>query len=1002
MEEEIYTYPVTSLNRYVKEELIFYDAYRKFRELMGDKLRVKVVSSLPEDRRKELPEDVDILEPENYTAYFREFLEELYKKGRLKIEKRKRYYCDKCERYYLPSQVRWDEENVKVNVVKVRIGRRLYFVDLIEEQQEPLGIIINKEENLLLIEMEKDLWVAPERMSAIFVGYLEVPKRRIKKIKPQELLQEDYKLQDFVLLDEHETGFITEQNRDDFFFPSVISSYTVIYSLEKKTRVPKCPHCQLTLRDMDVPFAFIEGEEGKLQISSEEGEFRIPLLYCEQCGYTEIGDRLKECPVCGNILSMPFFIDSKILFVGTYLKEVKEPSSIGFIHEKRLSLHHISSFIAQAMDRPFFHRIVVLRHEPPEKLDEDSRAALLSKKRGSVTPEDLKKIRKLKNTLANIRRYIEIYGTTKVSEPLDQWLINEDEKVKRRYIELLKSSNFARAFDILYKFVVEDISHFYIPMKRPFPLLRKVVVDSFLMLYPYLPEFSRENLSRMDVREFILELGEMKEEMNVEIVKSIIQAIRRYRRENGIPRREPIKKVFFVSDHADEVSYFTSGIMKMENILLFNPTERWDEMEMEIVPNLEAISHTYRALASKIAFLLRRKNVKEIMDAMSKGGYSLGVEGVIIKITPNMLKYVEKMPRGYVKLDTRYGPLYVLKERDISTERLRFVNEIVRRINFMRRDMDLDYDDLIDVSISGDEKIIREIRVYSEEIRGRCRIRNIDFKYREYAYIVLWPILNYEITIGINPLFKKWVIKAFKSIPGIAENKAETLFHMGYGSIYELMQAPTSEIAEIPGFSLSLANKIKEYLYTHAFKSRKIGRKTFCPFCGTELTEEDVFCPRCGAPIKVKLEETKEIQEGHIYLFLGDFQRLLSHLPPELLEEKKLLVTKENPENARKTYNIKNVQIIWISYVPLGRSIKPKELDRLKTEISRLLERGVKIVLMDCFDLLLLINDMESIKNFLVEMKEIIKSKSALFLFNVEEIEEETLTEILNYVDGRI
>ena len=998
--EDAYTYPINSITPFVRDELIFYDAYAKFREILGNKLNIKLVSTLPADKLKKIYE-FEILTPEDYGKELNNFLKGLFEKNLLKIEKRRRYYCDHCERAYLPSEVHWVKEKVKMNVARIRIGKKLYFLDFIEENEEPLGIVINKNDNLLAIVIDKDIWVAPERLKNVLIEKLEVPERRIRKWRPDELLREEYKLQSFVILKNEETHFITDKNREDFLFSSVIPSYTIIYSLEKENKVPKCPNCKLSLREVNIPFVFIEKDDIKMAISSEEGEYRIPFLYCEHCGHTEIGDKIKECPICENIMSMPFFLDEKILFVVPYIVEVKKPS-IGFLHEKRAALYPLFMNLSKVLKKDIFSRTVILRHKVPQKIDENTRAVLLSKKRGAITDNDFKKIRKLKTILVNIRKYMEIYGKSESSDPIDQWILNLSEETKIAYMEAMNSLNFAKAFNILYKFVIEEVSHFYIPMKRPFPILEKIMVDIFLMLYPFLPSFSKENLSILNVKDMMLIVEESRKERSMEIVKDIIKAIRRYRRENGIPRREPIKKVFFVSEHADEISSFTSGIMKMENILFFNPTERWEEMEIEIVPNLEAISQSYRALATKIAFLLRRKNVKEIMDAMNKGGYSLGVEGFIIKITPNMLRYVEKMPQGYVKLDTQYGPLYVLTERDISTERLRFVNEIVRRINFMRKDMELEYDDLIDVSISGDEKIIREIRVYAEEIRSRCRIRNIDFKYREYAYVVVWPILNYKITIAINPLFKKWVIKAFMSIPGIAKNKAETLFHMGYGSIYELMQAPVAEIAEIPEFSLSLASKIKDFLYTHAFKSKKIGEKNFCPFCGTEIGEEDIFCPRCGAPIKVKLEESKEMVEGHIYLFMGDFQRLLTHIPSELKDEKKILVTKENPENARKIYGLKNIRIIWISYVPLGHSIKPKELKRLKEELSKLVRKETKLILMDCFDLLLAINDIEKIKEFLMALKEIVKSTSSLLIFNVEEIEEEILSEILNYVDGRI
>ncbi len=527
------------------------------------------------------------------------------------------------------------------------------------------------------------------------------------------------------------------------------------------------------------------------------------------------------------------------------------------------------------------------------------------------------------------------------------------------------------------------------------------IVDSIRMLYPYLPDFSLEMLSKLNIENLKLEISEVKEEEGIDSLRNLIRVIMRFREENKITRREPLKKIVFVSEQADEIKEFATLIMKFTNTLVFNSTGKWDEMELDVEPDIQAIGQMYRAWAPKIAFLLKRKNVKDVISALNKGGYTMGIEGFIVRITPNMVKLIEKVPKGYIKLNTKIGSLYVNAERDVSTMRIRLINEVIRRINYMRKDLDVEYDDLIDISIQADESINRIIKSYVDEIRERTRARNVDFRYIEYAYVVEWPIMDYDIVIGINPLFKKWVIKAFESIPGIAANKADLLFHMGYGSIYELMQASPGELAEVPGFSTSSANKIRDYLYKNAFKPKKSGKKEYCPFCGTELGSEDDFCPRCGAPIRVKMER-KSIGEGNVYMTVGEFSKIIARIPPELIDNKKLLITKEEPEDIKSTYNLKNAHIIWISYVPIGKSIKPKELNRLRDEIEKFLGRGGKLILMDCFDFMTAINGFDTMLDFLKELREDVKSVNAHLFFNVEELEEENGEKILEYVDGEI
>ena len=1003
MVTEIYTYPISTMDRFVMDELIYYDAYERIGKILGDEVAINIVSfflSHSDSRkvRKMFPHQ-KVLHVENYLDSINSALAKLYNERKLRIEKKVKYYCEKCDKYYDTHEIKWGLEVVTRKLSRVRIGKKLYFIAPLNEGETPVAVSINRNETLLLVDMNSESWVAPATIHDLLVKDLEVPSEFIHQVRIEEL-KKRYSLKEFVVIGEDPTGFIIQKKGEEIEIKGRIPSYTVIYSFEKSIRIGKCPVCGTTLMKTQYPVIVVTSGKEKIVLSSYGGEYKIPLLYCRKCGYSELGVKVKECPVCGGIMSPIFYLDTKFVPLGLYLKEVKHPSLM-FLHERRQSLLYLYTILFKSLRRNVFEKTRILRHEPPDVIDEDTRAVLLFKKKGRVTDSDLHKVRKIKKIIENLIKYLQIYGETEHLGAEDKWILYEAEKVKERYTALLKNMDLPEAFHKTYKFVILDISRFYISMKRKMPIVKGPIVDALLMLYPYLPEFASRYLEELGVKERKLQFNEVKEEIEIEVVKEIVSGIRKYRNQKRIPRREPLKKVYFVSDLADQVSDFSSGIIRMENLLHFSPTERWEEMELEIVPDMEVISKSYRALAPKIAFLLRRKNVKEIMDAMNKGGYSLGVEGFIIKITPNMLKYVEKMPQGYERITLPHGTLYINNERDITTERLRFVNEIIRRINEMRKEIEMEYDDLIDASISGDEKIVREVRVYAEDIRSRCRIRNIYFKYVDFGFVVTWPIMGYRLTIAINPLFKKWVIKAFKSIPGVAENKAEALFQMGYASIYELMQVSPAEIAEIPGFSKEFAQEIKDYIYSHAFKPRKIGNRSVCPFCGAVLEEDDVFCPRCGAPIRVELRE-KEIKGGKVYISFGDFQKLLARIPEDLRDEKKLLITKEDPQHARQLYSLKNAHIVWISYVPLGRSIKPRELEKLRKEIEKSAEKGVRIILMDCFDFLMAINEMSRIQEFLTSLREIARKNGILVLFNVEEMEEETAEEIINYVDGRL
>ena len=979
-------------------EIIYYDFWKKFYEVVGNEINVNFIifslSTKDLNILKNMAPYANIWNAEKYIKGVDTIIKDLYTKNKLKIKKRIRYYCSECDEYFRKDEIHTMEREIKEDIIRVRIGKKMYFIGNIHSGDQPVGVALNKNDEILMSELDNEIWLAPKALMKVLLYNIEIPPQKIKEIKVMSLKN----LEKYVLIGEYPTGIIVKNDKLSFKIRKKIPSYTTIYSITKSIEIKVCPRCGSVLEEVITPVLVVEQGNKMYLLSSTEGSYKLPLLYCNNCGYMEYGKRLKSCPKCGSIMERKFYLHPDLNALGIYMDEFNFQSSFLILHERRAHIRESLDGVFSILGYNLFSNTNYTHHGIFKELNEIKRCIILSKTRGEINIEGERKIKKLENCIENIIRYMEIYGRAQNMDEVDEWLIWKNEVTKREFKNLIEKWKVAAAFEVLYNHILFNISRFYIPFKRRNSIIWEPLVDALKMLYPYLPEFSRSMLERLGVDDLTIEFKKVREVRNVEIAKELLQSLKRYRNRKGIPLREPLKKVVFVSEYADELRPLIPQILNKENIMVFNSVTVWDEMEVEVEPNIEEIGSMYRAWAPKIAFLLRRKNVNEIMSAMEKGGYTLGVEGFIIKITPKMIKYIKRVPEGYEKLENSYGEIYIYAERDLSTKRLRLVNELIRRINSMRKDINMEFDDMIDISISGDEEALRMLRGYDEEIRERCLARKIDFRYIEYGYIVEWPVMGYKITVGINPLFKRWVIKAFSSIPGVSESQAELLFKMGFGSIYELMRTSPEEISELTGLPINLARDMREHLYSMAFKSLRKNKKEYCPFCGAELSSVDDFCPYCGAPIRVKMKR-EEIKRGNVYLLIGEFSRLIDEIPEDIGNNRKLLITKDNPEEVKKEYNLKNVESIWISYVPLGRSIKPKELNKLLSEIEKFLNKKGKVILMDCVDLLLAINGLDMVLGFLQDVRELVKKKDAYIFFNVEELETAELGKMMKYVD---
>ncbi len=1002
--ERLYSYPFFEiLDPYELSEAVYYDFFRKFLEITGRNSELSFITYGFKSREKKKLKDefsgANIVDANSAVREIDRLLENLYGDRVLNVRKRVDYYCEKCGTYYHRNQAKVEEKTVKENLVKTRIAKKTYFIAPVLSTKEPVGISIKEEEPFLKINMDEEVWIAPRSLKKLFLRKIEVPIKAMDEISAEEL--KSMRVKGFVLFTEYKTGYIVKGEPLEKKIKKKISSYTSIYSQKKKISTLVCPKCGKKLKKIETPFLVLESKGESFVISDLEGAYKLPILYCSNCGHMEFGKRPKSCPKCGDVMERKFFLKDSLLASGPYIKEFHFPSRM-FLHQRRYGYKENMERFFKIIGYNLFQDTSVIRVEPPDSMDEEAKCALLMKKRGGVTEEALRKVRKLKNAMENVVNYIQIYGSTGLEDEMDAWLDWKVEELKKKYLKFMEDGRYSLAFETLLNFTLHDLSRFYVAIKRKDPLYREPIGDILRMLYPFLPLFSKSLMERISIDSIVLGKRDVEEVEAIDVIRDLLERLKVYRAEHHIPFREPLKKVVFVTDYSDDVYALQHYIERRENILVFNAVDDWEEMEIEVEPNIKEIGAMYRAWAPKIAFLLKRKNPREIMDAMEKGGLSMGIEGFVVTITPKMIKYTKRVPEGYERLESDYGEIYVYTSRDSSTLRSRLIREVIRRINSMRKDMEMDYDDLVDVSISGEREAMRMIRGYDDEIREKCRARKVDFSYKEYAYIVDWPVMDYEITIALNPLFKKWVIKAFKSIPVVDDELAETMFYMGFGSIYELMQAPADELASTLEISQKKAEEIRKHLYANAFKVKKDGNRKFCPFCGAPIEDED-FCPMCGAPLKgMGVNTSKESMEGNIFLKLGSFDSLMSSLPPEILEAKKLLITKEDPEEVKKKYNLKDVKIVWISYVPIGNSIKPKELAKILKEIESFLSSGGDVVLTDSFDLFWVINGIEKLTSFMGTLKSVIKKHNGHLFFNVEELEGDDLANIMKYVDRHL
>src|SRR5207247_7020490 len=153
----------------------------------------------------------------------------------------------------------------------------------------------------------------------------------------------------------------------------------------------------------------------------------------------------------------------------------------------------------------------------------------------------------------------------------------------------------------------------------------------------------------------------------------------------------------------------------------------------------------------------------------------VGVEGQVVAIDPSMVRFEKAMPSEVVRVPTPYGELYLDLRVTPELRAEAYARELIRRIQQMRKEIDLDVDDFL-ITVIKTNKELAAMTGGQKEVIGRDpRSRRITFTDGavEAEYVVEWnDVYRHSVTIGVTPLHMTEALRYLTNIPGITVAKA--------------------------------------------------------------------------------------------------------------------------------------------------------------------------------------------------------------------------------------
>ncbi|MDW7733522.1 MAG: class I tRNA ligase family protein, partial [Methanolobus sp.] len=349
-----------------------------------------------------------------------------------------------------------------------------------------------------------------------------------------------------------------------------------------------------------------------------------------------------------------------------------------------------------------------------------------------------------------------------------------------------------RAIRAINEFVLEDLSRWYIQLIRPrtwveaddpdklavYRVLYEVFVTLSKVIAPFMPHLAEEmyqNLVRnvdADAPESIHmndwpvvdeSLVDRELEVHMDLIRSMVEASSNARQKVGRKLRWPVSRIIVAptkESAADAVVNLRSVLMDQTNskdIVLTDVGGSWDELGFEAIPNPSTIGPVFKGDAGKVIASLKQVDAMTLKKVLAASGeFELEMAGgTMVTITPDMINFQESLPEMAASAEFDAGTIYVDAKLTREIESEGFAREVIRRVQDMRKELDLAVDEPIKAHIRiGDERVldlVLDLEQYiAKEIRADVQVIGLDVD-STGTLSKDWDVEGTSISIGISP-----------------------------------------------------------------------------------------------------------------------------------------------------------------------------------------------------------------------------------------------------------
>ncbi|ELZ34202.1 isoleucyl-tRNA ligase [Halogeometricum pallidum JCM 14848] len=358
---------------------------------------------------------------------------------------------------------------------------------------------------------------------------------------------------------------------------------------------------------------------------------------------------------------------------------------------------------------------------------------------------------------------------------VDEWVLSRLQTVKAEVADAWDEYEVHDALNAVLEFVTGDVSRFYVKAIRErmweeedsaskrgaYATLATVMNETVRLLAPFTPYVAERMYQRIDGGEttvHALDYPTVDEqwrdeelERNMAVLRSVEEAAANARQQGERKLRWPVPRVVVASEEegvAEAVEALSDLLADRVNAREVEVVEAFDELVEHADPQMGVIGPAFGGDAQKVMQAVKGAS----REAVESG---VDVDGETVELDDEMVEYRAEPPENvhgadFAVDDTDGGVVYVDTSLTEEIEAEGYARDVIRRIQEMRKRLDLDVEEEIAVSLDvQDDRVADLVAQHDSLIAEEVRATTLDSDGDDADLTEEWDVEGVTVVIGV-------------------------------------------------------------------------------------------------------------------------------------------------------------------------------------------------------------------------------------------------------------